>query len=75
MPSLNSTDDSDLDSSDMDDPTAEYVKLQLRIASLTTYRMTGDATDAGILMNLKKRAEVAKKHYFFDERSEHPFQI
>lgn len=53
---------------EIDDPNLEYVQLKLKIANLTSRRLTGDKTNATVLKNLRDRLERVKKHYFFDEQ-------
>ena len=69
-PSEPSNSDSDSfeknDSFEIDDPNFEYVQLKLKIANLTSRRLTGDKTNATVLNNLKAHLERVKKHYFFD---------
>lgn len=61
--------ESDRDSSESDDPNAEYVRLKMQITSLTSQRLPGNNADASILRNAQARLKEVKKHYFFDEKS------
>ncbi|THH20831.1 hypothetical protein EW146_g599 [Bondarzewia mesenterica] len=52
-----------------DDPNHEYVKLKLKIDSLTTWRrLPGESADDSFVKTLQSRLMAVKEHYFFDER-------
>ncbi|PCH33517.1 pre-mRNA-splicing factor ATP-dependent RNA helicase prp22 [Wolfiporia cocos MD-104 SS10] len=53
--------------SPLDDPNAEYVRLQMQISDLTTHRQSGERRDATFLEALQRRLEEVKKDYLFDE--------
>jgi ATP-dependent RNA helicase DHX29 len=62
------TSDSGWDSSDTDDPNAEYVRLKMQIANLTSRRPPGDNTESAFVQDLRAKLDVVKKNYFFDEK-------
>lgn len=51
-----------------DDPNLEYVRLKLKLDSLSGWRRAADETaDASFIKELRTRLEAIKRHYFFDE--------
>ena len=59
---------SERESPETDDPNAEYVRLKMQIANLTSHRQFGNGTDASVLTGLSTQLQAVKKHYFFDEQ-------
>ncbi len=55
------SEDADSGSSDEDDPNAAYVKLMLRLNDSSIH--------PSAVNGLKKRMEIVKRHYFFDEKT------
>lgn len=51
-----------------DDLAVEYVQLKLNLLKLTDLREPGDKTDASTIQALRRRLEVIKDDYYFDEK-------
>ncbi|KAF5375077.1 hypothetical protein D9758_000153 [Tetrapyrgos nigripes] len=63
-------------STDEDDPNAEYVRLKLKIADLTTHRRPGNIAPASRLRELQARLDTVQKNYFFDvDDAERMYQL
>ncbi|KAJ4486298.1 P-loop containing nucleoside triphosphate hydrolase protein [Lentinula aciculospora] len=65
LASFGSRSGSDSESSNESDLNDEYVRLKLKIASLSMHR---DMTTASQVQELQKRLLILQKNYFFDER-------
>jgi ATP-dependent RNA helicase DHX29 len=58
--------ESDFDSSDPEDPNAEYVRLKMRLTDITSRR--GQHETSPVIQELQARLKVVMQSYFFDER-------
>ncbi|KIK71157.1 hypothetical protein GYMLUDRAFT_66365 [Collybiopsis luxurians FD-317 M1] len=57
--------DSDSASDDIND---EYIRLKMKIASLTTHRKPGTISTPSQLQNMQKRLSTLQQNYFFDQQ-------